>query len=200
MHRVIDRPRSRCKNRLELKVVVWKILVDANRWILHLYGGGNVKLIVRGGSSVACGGGRARHNRRFTLINTPPFLLSLTRSAFLSFPLTRLLTFYLVPSRHLFLSFTLLRCVREITRIARRAPVINRLYVLKYPRNSISIIYTHRDYPLTIRRPLIEQSRVIRCELPVLRTLHIVIFLCQRETMLIRMLKPSCEYGLVFRR
>lgn len=165
-----------------------------------MYGGGNVKLIVRGGSSVACGGGRARHNRRFTLINTPPFLLSLTRSAFLSFPLSRLLTFYLVPSRHLFLSFTLLRCVREITRIARRAPVINRLYVLKYPRNSISIIYTHRDYPLTIRRPLIEQSRVIRCELPVLRTLHIVIFLCQRETMLIRMLKPSCEYGLVFRR
>ena len=76
-----------------------------------------MKLIVRGGSDVACGGGRARHNRRFTLINTPPFLLSLSlslsRSASLFFSLTRLLTSYLVPPHHLFHSFTLLRaCVK----------------------------------------------------------------------------------------
>lgn len=72
-----------------------------------------MKLIVRGGSDVACGGGRARHNRRFTLINTPPFLLSLARSTSLFFSLTRLLMFYLVPPHHLFLSFTLLRaCVK----------------------------------------------------------------------------------------
>lgn len=46
-----------------------------------------MKLIVRGGSDVACGGGRARHNRRFTLINTPPFLLSLLLGLPLSFSL-----------------------------------------------------------------------------------------------------------------
>ena len=65
-----------------------------------------MKLIVRGGSDVACGGGRARHNRRFTLINTPPFLLSLSLSLSLALPLS----FSLLPAYSRPILFLLTTC------------------------------------------------------------------------------------------